>query len=282
MSFLLEALKKSEEQKHRGEIPTIHSATPQGPERGKSHLPLVAIVVLLLIVIAWLSWRTWFTGEQAASVETPAGPEVAVTASAPPLSPMPSQQPPRQISEAATGQLAERPAELIQRPQTAVPGDASRTPVEKFEGETASWTATPQVNNSANPKTDENGSNSNTQALLPAEDEVARLSQQAASLGEPGTDGEGDRPLPETAGTQQPHRSEPVSIWELPDSVRQGLPAMRMSVLVYAERVDDRFALINGERLQQGDELVAGLEVEEIRRDGVVFSYQFYRFLLRR
>ena len=57
---------------------------------------------------------------------------------------------------------------------------------------------------------------------------------------------------------------------------------MRFSVLVYSKQPDHRFVLINGQRLVEGDIAQAGLVVEEIRRDGVIFSYRLYQFLVER
>jgi len=74
----------------------------------------------------------------------------------------------------------------------------------------------------------------------------------------------------------------PISYWELPDTVRADVPEMSFSVLVYANRPADRFVLVNGKRLQEGDSYRQGLVVQEIRRDGVVFSYRLYRFLVER
>jgi general secretion pathway protein B len=74
----------------------------------------------------------------------------------------------------------------------------------------------------------------------------------------------------------------PISYWELPDTVRAEVPEMSFSVLVYATRPADRFVLVNGKRLQEGDSYRQGLVVKEIRRDGVVFSYRLYQFLVER
>jgi hypothetical protein len=64
--------------------------------------------------------------------------------------------------------------------------------------------------------------------------------------------------------------------------VREQIMELRISVMVFAERAADRFILMNGRRWVEGDEPQQGLRVEEIRREGVVFSFQRYRFLLSR
>lgn len=90
------------------------------------------------------------------------------------------------------------------------------------------------------------------------------------------------KPVKEKGGGPRHHEPAPISYWELPDAIRTVVPEIRFSVLVYAGRVEDRFVLINGQRLGEGDSSQPGLVVEEIRREGVVFSYQLYKFLVER
>lgn len=65
---------------------------------------------------------------------------------------------------------------------------------------------------------------------------------------------------------------------DLPLSIQQSLPAFSISVSVYSDDPDSRMIKINGQRLQEGQYLTAGLRLEEITRDGAIFSYQKYRF----
>jgi hypothetical protein len=67
----------------------------------------------------------------------------------------------------------------------------------------------------------------------------------------------------------------------MPQSLREGLPELRIRVLVYADRSEDRFLLLNDTRLLEGEELEPGLRLEEIQRDRAIFSYRNYRFHLK-
>lgn len=82
--------------------------------------------------------------------------------------------------------------------------------------------------------------------------------------------------------TQQNVREESgiVGYWELPARVRDEFSEITISVLVYSDDPDQRFVLANGKRLRQGDALESRLIVHHIRRDGVVFRYGAYRFLV--
>jgi hypothetical protein len=54
-----------------------------------------------------------------------------------------------------------------------------------------------------------------------------------------------------------------------------------VSVLVYAENPQDRFLLVNGQRLREQESLDDGLLLLEIQRDRAIFSYRDYRFQLK-
>ena len=53
-----------------------------------------------------------------------------------------------------------------------------------------------------------------------------------------------------------------------------------MSIHLYNAEPQARFAKINDRTLHEGESLVEGLKVEQIRPDGVVFGYQGLRFQL--
>ena len=59
------------------------------------------------------------------------------------------------------------------------------------------------------------------------------------------------------------------------------MPELRITVLVYSEKPEERFVLIAGQRLKEKDEAPGGLVLDEIRRDGAVFVYRNYRFLIK-
>ena len=65
---------------------------------------------------------------------------------------------------------------------------------------------------------------------------------------------------------------------ELPPSVRNSLPAFRVSGHAYSPDPALRVTRINDQILQEGHSLAPGLRVEEIIPEGVVLSYQGYRF----
>jgi general secretion pathway protein B len=102
-----------------------------------------------------------------------------------------------------------------------------------------------------------------------------RPSVVAQSKAEP--DGKANEPKVrkgKTAGPVDPA----FSFRELPPFIRNDLPEFKVSGHAYSQEPGTRVVRVNEKILQEGQELSAGLRVEEIIPDGVVFSYQGYRF----
>ncbi|OHE55619.1 MAG: hypothetical protein A2Z47_07440 [Thermodesulfovibrio sp. RBG_19FT_COMBO_42_12] len=67
---------------------------------------------------------------------------------------------------------------------------------------------------------------------------------------------------------------------DLPLSIQQGLPDFNITVAIYSNDPASRMVKINSQLMREGEYLTAGLKLEEITPDGVIFSYQNYRFRL--
>jgi general secretion pathway protein B len=72
------------------------------------------------------------------------------------------------------------------------------------------------------------------------------------------------------------------AVYELPFATRNGLPPLRVIMHVWSAEPDKRFVVIDDVRAAEGQPLANGLDVVEIRTDGVVLSYNGQRFLLPR
>ena len=144
-------------------------------------------------------------------------------------------------------------------PPSTTPAGGSRTPVESFQAATSKATAD---------QADSNATRADTGVSAAAKPTVNKTAVVQSEV-----------PAPKKL---QPPIPAPISYWELPDAVRARVPEMKFSVLVYAQKPAERFVLIGGQRLKEGDSYQAGLVVHEIRRDGVIFNYRLYQFLVER
>ncbi len=72
------------------------------------------------------------------------------------------------------------------------------------------------------------------------------------------------------------------SVNELNLNGSQALPELHLDVHVFATRTAERFVFINMHKYHEGETLPEGPTIERIRRDGVILNYQGLRFLLPR
>lgn len=257
MSILLDALKKSEEQRQLGKTPAVHDSDDYRPEasRGSARvwLPL-AMSAVAAVLIGFMVWQQF----REPTMESVADEQAA------------GQRPLPQIGAAAD------------RPSTAVPTAApeSRTPVESFEPSEPG----PGPAGMAEDQEREELARSFNEFQQTGSDQAGAGESDAESpepeAPEPAMPASSEPPPQQAASTSGRQESAPVSYWELPQNVRDGMPELRVSVMVYAENPEDRFLLINGRRMVE-KEAMQGLVLEEIRRDGAVFRYRNYRFLLK-
>lgn len=257
MSFLLEALRKSESQKRRGEVPTIHSQPePSGATRPARPLRWLLLAVPAVLILAWAAWRGWGPAPELAGP----GPQGTQGAGTEPAAP---------VTDAA------EPA-LVPAQRTAdrrLPLSAERTPVEHYQGP-----SDPLIHAATGQQAQELPDQPEPTAAREVTEQAATTPMTREPEQQPAT-------APDESPPAQPREYRaplpgPINYWEVPGSVRDQLTEMRISVMVFAERPEDRFILMNGRRWVEGDEPQPGLRLEEIRRDGAVFTFRRYRFLV--
>ena len=282
MSILLDALKKSESQRQLGKTPTINTAV-ESPgaewETEQQWIPL-SMLALSAVAIAWFGWQQFRE-----PADTPGAAGVDVVA-------MPQVEEVQAIeNQAVENQIPTEKKELssMNRTPDALPGNA----IKDKAGLTTLPTDSSEDAEERREKLSQSF-NSYEAERDPATDEEAGLSPTAVAktspdpaTAQPATDQSlvaEDVPVAtpaRRASRLQPHESEPIGFWQLPQEFRDGLPEFKINVLVYAEKREDRFLLINGQRLVEKEELIDGVVLDEIRPDGAVFQYRNYRFLVK-
>lgn len=280
MSILLDSLRKSEAQRKAGDTPTIYSTQEYG-ENGRSGKGWVlwALLGLSAAAIVWFGWQQYsFPGEQQVATQDQGDPANA------PAQTAGTATPPRRAPEPRTRTPVEQLAQqATESPGAGDEGDAV-TPAQRIAGFQAETPDAPpaEMPDSA-PATSGESDAERALALM----EAAAAEAQSEAIGEteseefPGSEPVPDRPFRTRLSQTDPPENEPLSYWQLQQGLRNELPEFKITVLVYAEAPEDRFLLMNGERLREQDELERGVKLEEIRRDGAVFSYQSYRFLVK-
>jgi len=260
MSYILDALQKSEQERHRGSVPNLQSVQiSTGTPAGKRRIWLPVISVLLISGVAIFGYRLQLQNTETRSNITPpllqkppataADPVVKkqLMAPSPPVSRQKNPQPvvaekadrmARLAEKAATTQF--RAVQKASAPETAVP--ASGVPDTLPESPAPQWQKiTPS---SANP--------------VAVVKEVQPAEQQAEAVAAP-------RPLLPTLS-------------ELPKTVQNRLPAIRISAHIYSGKPSSRMVIINTKTLREGQDVGGGLILQEITRAGVIFQFEGSRF----
>ena len=257
MSFVLEALKRSEHQRQIATTPTLGSYVL--PARRTQSVPTLWIAggVLLAALAAAAGW--WMGTRK--PTDTPVTPVAApVVKPAPPA------------MAAIEVKPVENPAFATPAIREAVPRALSPGPSRREGGELRrAPTAEPKANRdaatngasavSAHPGTTEPAAATATRPALPLTIALPSLvkAQESAKA--------------ETAASN----GEPVAYAELPASVKQALPSLNLGG--YAVGADGHALIaVNDQLLHEGDEAAPGLLVDKILPDGVIFRYRQYRF----
>ena len=282
MSILLDALKKSETQRQLGKTPPIHTAV-EAPDTERATeqqwIPL-SMLALSAVAIAWFGWQQF---REPVDTLDEAGVDVVAVSRVEETQVVENQGVETQVPVAKaerggmnqTADVLPGNANKDQAGLTILPTDSPEEARERRE----------KLSQSFNLYEAEKDAAADREAELSATT-VARTSSDPATA-QPVTNQSlvAEEAPPATPARRSsrlpPHESEPISFWQIPQALRDGLPEFRINVLVYAEKPEDRFLLINGQRLVEKEELTDGVVLDEIRRDGAVFRYRNYRFLVK-
>ncbi len=247
MSFILDALKKSESERQRQAGPALFEVKVAPPRHRIAPwvLALGTVLAVNLAIAAWMLMRHPSVPDREASRALPpaaAGASRAAPAAAPPVQPAPSVATPPPASSGTLATAASAPG-----PAAAPAGPASG--------------AAPSSLGTANPRSDRLDSN-------PADYVPAAVA--------PG----GPADAPDTAA---PARDSVLpSYQQAAAAPGADLPPLRLDLHIYAAAPGRRFVFLNMVKLHQGQSLPNGVRVVRITPDGVILSYQGEKFVLHR
>ncbi len=218
MSYILDALKKSEQERGHGNIPdvqTVHSSSLNYRSEKKTYWPYFLIVAVLLNLLAIVYFIF--------SKETP--PEIE--------------------------------AETAQSTETADTVNAS--------GIAADATAPPEI--SAAAVIEKNKDTATEEVIVkPATTNVEKKIQKPDKKTETDNTDTGSQTIR--------GRTDIIDFHELPESIKQELPAIIISAHVYSTNPAQRSIVINNNFMEEGDYVLDGLILYEITPNGAIFNYQ--------
>lgn len=291
MSYILDALRKSEKQRRLGQSPDLGSAPPPSAARRKSPSGRLIVFGASAVIVAALGagWF-WWSGNDAATDVTPTPvvdhvPEPEPERSAPVEDP-PARAAPVEADEADSAEDRGRRAVVDRRSPTRTPPAASVSrpaPARPGEVETPR-PVVPEGERERLVESIEEAERLVARELAErgAEDDGAAVAADTEAPPAPESEAVASTEPPEEPVTSwEPERVDYLEAWELPLDVRREMPELSLSIHVFSTDPRQRFVLINGERRLEGDALGSGARLAEVSRHGAVIEFQDYRFLLR-
>jgi general secretion pathway protein B len=275
MSYILEALKKSQQERELGQVPTLDRlpfpSKTASARPGPWIMSAVGLAMLAFIIALYSALRGTTSVSQSETVsveqgltvaeppaETVQGPtaspaEEAVAATAPPLAPE---------SEAKVGSETSAKLDPTSAGTTAAPPAPRAPPVAARAPER------PAVRRERS--SEEKIPEDLRRDIEAFKDEVRR--ERAGSKSKGGSKAKNKPSAPDV----------PPQQLRLPPDVRERLPAFLMSAHVYSKDPAKRWVLINSLRVREKERSREGVAVEEILPDGAVLSYEGHRFFKER
>lgn len=271
MSYILEALKKSEKKRQGKQQNLTHLATEEtpGPERPPTRRPLWPLLLGLALVINAGVMLIIFWPFTSNNPETPALDSASQHA--------------QEITRSAVMVAASEPQRAI-------------TPPRDEEQRTKSMPSVPSVQVNPREATPPITARVETQPQTLSSPPAAtttiapkRVAQAATNIQEEIVEEVNTNPARSdiAAQTHAPRfdavaKPAPVRFNDLPLEYRRQLPEMHMSVHAYSEEPSAAVIRINNKMLRPGGYLEGGVRLEEITREGAIFSFAGRRFLLPR
>jgi len=242
MSFILDALKKSEERRQQ-ETPAVvgKQVVHLGAKKAR-HWPLWIVLILLptALLIGW-----WLGQSPQAPAPGPRAQAESVSQKVTPAQP---------ANEVATT-TPQQPLRQATAPQPVKPQPQPEVTVVREQPQQREVTAAP--------------------VPLPAAPQAPTESQaeghQMALAG---------KPTAALVQTEEPKETSLPSYMELPRELRNRMPRLKISLSFYSENPTRRMARINGRLLHEGEEVETGLTIHEITPTATVLDYQGLLFEL--
>lgn len=229
MSYILDALKKSDKERQRGSVPDVMTAQETAGSSPRRRSPLLYLVLVALLLNAGIL-AVWLY---------PAKPD-------------------KQSAELESGSS--------QQQMTVMQSEKANTGTAALEPGQAALPVAADKDSSTITKAREHKAEDN-----PAE-KVSTTSSAKDHEGKTSSAVDG------AAGLPRNKNRKVLSLNEVPQSVRDLLPDMSSFAHVYSVDPALRMVSINGQVVREGQVLGNEVKLEEIKPDGVVFSYRDYRF----
>ena len=268
MSLILEALRKSEAERRRGEVPKLHAERAPAAAATRATgtaWPWLALALVAAVTLAWLARGIWSpspAGGASGPLDPPAsGPDASVVVGA--------REPVAGDRDAATPLLSvdgpRPPTDPDSLAGTPAPRRAGADPV-AAAGDTATLQ---RIEPGRTPIREADTDAADAGVVAPPSPRVAAVASPAPAVVAVPT-----RPAPATtapgaAGDGNP----PLRLSDLSNAERLELPPLKISMHLWDPSPTRRFAIIDGARVNEGDR-IGDAVVDEITANAVLLAWR--------
>jgi general secretion pathway protein B len=256
MSYILEALKKSEQERERekGHIPDLKSVHGHTPIRLDDRRAPVLRYVIAVISLAGLSLLLYFAYLEFGS-ESSTNAQLNDTG---------------EITRRDTGENNTPPLSSPKLASTAAPTSVTPDGSDRYSSSQAASTDSGAMNPAR-----QNNTSTAAKFSQPHPNTVT-----TAQVKEPTSEKKGGVVIYEKNFLSAKAAGKVVPISELPDEILRKLPSLTFSGHVYSSVVAKRSIVINGKKMREGDSVNADLLLHAVTPSGAVFNYKGVQFKL--
>ena len=309
MSTILKALKKSQQERDRGTVPTL-TRVPDLAATQKTRFwawwagGALGLNAALLAVLVWWLGASPEPGAATADA-TSAESALAVPPASPPVSPSggladpePVPPPSQQVGAAAPvpdpdPNPGPEPGSAPRNPPPLAPATVATAPVapaavepQTDAGALPAFRPAPRSLPRPKPKSrlaplprtaDENPASAPAGPAATASQSVAKLPDPPPVQVAPPVVAPPKAPLPEPETDPDPYASLPV-LFQLPHEIQRAIPELPITVHVYDKDPRYRFVIMTRRKYREGDQLGRDLTLEAIAPGGLVLRFRGTRF----
>ncbi len=251
MSYILDALRKAERERHLGQAPSLTAPPPSAEPRQRRLGPWLGVGLglgLNAALLAFFLHRTQpATPPTVTALPAPVAPAPAATPSAPPAI--------RSLPAAREPSARRESPDAAREPTRPV---ATTTTVKSTEPASA----TPRKEPTDKPATPESSRPTVPPTSRERREELARPPVAPGSV------------------TLAPESDPVLPLETLSADARRGIPTLNLDIHIHSADPDKRFVVINGRRYREGDRLGEGPVLETVTHDGAILRQGGQRFRL--
>lgn len=299
MSYILDALKKSEMERQQGRVPDLTTApvvvgrAGAGDAMSRRRPYLIAAVALLAAAAAVISWRPWQQGAHTEPAAVSAAPVRAPSAEAVRVPPDSHVDLPVALPRAANTPATTAKAEGRHIDQSATAASTNPPNVTMRPARSATVDSNRPDSVAQPPKARQRTEPISSPVPAAAHQApAASIPQATASTPPPAASPAAvpesmppAQPLPAAAAKAGSGKSAGATaakgmsnLADLPAAVRKNVARIDVAGFSYSDDPQARMAVVNDRILHEGDEVVPGVRLEKIGSDGIVFSHKGIRF----